>query len=95
MRRDEAIAIIRRHWPELQEKGLATLSLLGSLARDEARPEDEVYILVELNKPLGFAFFWVQEDLAELLGRPVVLVTSDSFRAEERERWLRDAVRAA
>lgn len=95
MRRDEALTVIRMHWSELQEKGIATLSLLGSLARDEAGPDDEVEILVELSRPLGFAFFGIQEDLAELLGRPVVLVTPDSFRAEERDQVLRDAVRAA
>jgi predicted nucleotidyltransferase len=51
--------------------------LFGSFARGEQTPESDVDILVVLdeNENVGFKFFGMYEDLRELLGRNVDLVT--------------------
>ncbi|MBI4498044.1 MAG: nucleotidyltransferase family protein [Chloroflexi bacterium] len=96
MRRDEVLSIIRAHWSELQEMGVLSLSLFGSVARAEAGPDSDVDILVEVRRPMGFfRFFAIQEYLEQLLGRKVDLVTPSGLRPEMRDQILREAVRAA
>jgi uncharacterized protein len=53
------------------------LSLFGSVLRDDFRPESDVDILVEFepNHVPGLAFFAMQDELSEILGRPVDLNT--------------------
>ena len=55
--------------------------LFGSFARGEQTPESDVDILVVLdeNENVGFKFFGMYEDLRELLGRNVDLVTDGSL----------------
>ena len=54
------------------------LSLFGSVLRDDFRPASDVDVLVEFapGKTPGLAFFAMQDELAELLGRKVDLNTS-------------------
>jgi predicted nucleotidyltransferase len=40
MTRDQVIATLRQHEPELRSAGVVSLSLFGSTARDEADPAD-------------------------------------------------------
>ena len=40
MTREEAIAILRRHEPELKAAGVVSASLFGSTARGDADPGD-------------------------------------------------------
>ena len=64
------------------------LSLFGSVLREDFRPESDVDVLVEFEpgRTPGFGFFGIQQELSELLGRPVDLNTpgflSDYFRDE-------------
>ena len=64
------------------------LALFGSVLRDDFRSDSDVDVLVEFEPGtrLGFAFFDVQEELSQILGRPVDLRTprelSKYFRAE-------------
>ena len=53
------------------------LSLFGSVLRDDFRPDSDVDVLVEFKpgKTPGLAFFAMQDELSELLGRPVDLNT--------------------
>ncbi len=55
--------------------------LFGSFARGEQTPESDVDILVILDhsQPVGLKFFGMYEDLKELLGRNVDLVTDRSL----------------
>ena len=55
--------------------------LFGSFARGEQTPESDVDILVvrDENENVGFKFFGMYEDLRELLGRNVDLVTDGSL----------------
>jgi predicted nucleotidyltransferase len=55
--------------------------LFGSMARNEARPESDIDILVELDhsKPIGMKFFLYQSDLEELLHKKIDLVTTEGL----------------
>lgn len=65
------------------------LALFGSVLRDDFGPESDVDVLVEFasGQRLGFAFFGIQEELSELLGRRVDLLTE-----EDLSRYFRDEV---
>lgn len=53
------------------------LSFFGSVLRDDFRPDSDVDVLVEFEpgKTPGFAFFGMEEELSEMLGRKVDLNT--------------------
>ncbi len=55
--------------------------LFGSFARGEERPDSDVDILVLLDhsQPIGIEFFGMYEELKELLGRNVDLMTERSL----------------
>jgi hypothetical protein len=96
MRRDEALRILREHRAELAALKVASLRLFGSVARDEARPDSDVDLLVTFSAPVGyFHVFRVQDELAMILGRPVDLVLEDGLRPWYRERILKEAISAA
>ena len=66
--------------------------LFGSFARGEQRPDSDVDILVVLDhsRPVGLEFFGMYEDLKELLGRSVDLVTERSLASFARKSVERD-----
>ena len=56
-----------------QKYGIAELSVFGSVARGDARPDSDVdllYVRVPGND-LGMSYFALQDDLEKLFGRPV------------------------
>lgn len=96
MRRAEALQIIASHEAELRSLGVRSLSIFGSVARDEAGPGSDVDLLVEMNAPVGyFELFDVKDCLEALLGCKVNLLTPGGLRPELREGVLAEAVRAA
>ncbi len=66
--------------------------LFGSFARGEQTAESDVDILVVLDhkENIGFKFFGMYEDLKEILGRNVDLVTEDSLELFARQSVNRD-----
>ena len=67
------------------------LSLFGSVVRDDFGPESDVDVLVEFEPghTPGLAFFAMQRELSELLGRAVDLNTPECL-----SRYYRDEVLA-
>ena len=60
MRRHDIIATLRSHESELKQAGVASLSLIGSVARGEDGPESDIDIVVRLTDDArrgGFAYF--------------------------------------
>jgi hypothetical protein len=95
MKRDEVIAIIAAHREQLQEMGVKSLELFGSVARDEARPDSDVDFLVEFNRPVGlFEFIAVRLYLEDILGCSVDMGTQKALREHLREPVLKDVIRA-
>ena len=72
---------------------IVRLALFGSVLRDDFGPESDVDMLVEFEPghTPGFAFFGIQQELAEIIGRPVDLRTPHDLSRYFRE----DVVRSA
>jgi len=91
MERKNVVEILTQNQTEMQEWGVKSLALFGSVARDEANPESDVDILVEFNRPMGlFGLIELQTRLEELLGCKVDLGTPDSLKQRVREQILED-----
>ncbi len=76
--------------------GVRSLSVFGSVARDQAGPTSDVDFLVEFQTPVSFfELFDLQDLLESLLGCKVDLVTRGGLRPELRDGILAEAVRAA
>jgi predicted nucleotidyltransferase len=84
MRRDDALAILKAHAPELRELGVVRLSLFGSTARDEASTNSDIDVAVDLEDiPGGFATFGrldlIKHRLGELLDAQVDVIPEPSY----------------
>ena len=97
MTRQDVLDKLEANRSELRQMGVKSLSLFGSLARDEATDRSDVDLLVEFDRPIGlFQFIRVQQHLQEILGvNRVDLVMLDALHEELRDDILRDAIRAA
>ncbi len=97
MDRDRALMILSDHKAELREKhGVKSLAIFGSTARNEARDDSDVDILVEFDRPIGFfGLAQVRFYLEDALGQQVDLATPGALRSQIRERVYRDLVYAA
>jgi hypothetical protein len=69
------------------------LALFGSVLRDDFRPDSDVDVLVEFEqgKTPGLAFFGMEIELSEMLGRRVDLNTSAFLSRYFRDEVLREA----
>lgn len=94
MDREEVVAALRKHKPELAERfGVEKLALFGSFARNKASGDSDVDILVGFNEPAtSGAFFGVQFYIEDVLHRSVDLVTTKALRPELRSQVERDAI---
>jgi predicted nucleotidyltransferase len=75
MDRDEILALLSRHKPDMQQRfGVRSLALFGSRARGQAQADSDVDLLVEFDGPASSArYFGLQFFLEDLLGSPVDL----------------------
>jgi uncharacterized protein len=81
---DRIVDFCRRHH-------IRRLALFGSVLRDDFTPNSDVDVLVEFdegNTP-GFAYFTIQEELSDILGRRADLKTPN-----ELSKYFRDEVLA-
>jgi len=86
MNRQSALTLLTKAKPILAQKFAVTrLVLFGSTARDQAKDNSDVDILVGFDGPATSArYFGVQFYLEDLLGCPVDLVTEKALRPELR-----------
>jgi uncharacterized protein len=81
MTRRAVISRIRRHRAQLEKLGVKSLSIFGSVARGEERPDSDVDILVEFKGRATFdRYMDTKFYLEELLGRKVDLVTPKAIK---------------
>jgi predicted nucleotidyltransferase len=80
------------HHASIRAFDVSSLNLFGSVARDEARPDSGVEILVEFERPVGY-FTLVR--LGAFLEHRVDVVTPGALTDRLREEIRREAVRAA
>jgi predicted nucleotidyltransferase len=96
MRRDEALRLLAEHRDELAAMGAGSLSLFGSVARDEAGPDSDVDILIDLSRPLDlFDLGRIQVRLEEIFGTRVDLVMTKALRPQFQAGILADAIHAS
>jgi uncharacterized protein with HEPN domain/predicted nucleotidyltransferase len=72
--RDEAMRLLRAHEAEIRAQGVTRLAVFGSTARNEARPDSDVDVLVDIDWRRKFSLFdWAGLELMmqNLLGREV------------------------
>jgi predicted nucleotidyltransferase len=69
------------------------LSLFGSVLRDDFGPDSDVDVLVEFEPGafVGYGIVTMEDELSELLGRKVDLVTARSLNHRIREQVLAEA----
>lgn len=94
MNRDTVLALLRAHLPVLRERyGVQRLRLFGSFARNAARDDSDVDVLVDFGQPPNAdRFFGVQFYLEDLLGRSVDVASETALRERLRPYVERDAI---
>lgn len=94
MNRSQALSLLAEHKGVLAQRyGVARLALFGSTARDGAREDSDLDILVAFDGPAtSTRYFGVQFYLEDLFGRPVDLVTDKALRPELRPHIEREAL---
>jgi predicted nucleotidyltransferase len=83
---EEIEAFCRRHH-------IRRLSVFGSILRDDFRPDSDIDVLVEFDEANipGLAFFAMEIELSEILGRPVDLNTPGFLSPGSRQKVLAEA----
>jgi predicted nucleotidyltransferase len=95
MRQEEALVVLVSHQNTLKTFGVKSLMVFGSVARDEARTDSDVDLLVEFDHPVGlFTFVRLKRYLEQILESSVDLGTPDSLKPYLREPVFREAIRA-
>lgn len=97
MKRDDVLRILKEHRSEfIDQYQVKSLSLFGSMARNDAREDSDVDLLVEFTNPVGlFQFIGLQQRLESLLGGKVDLGTPRSLKPRIRDEVLQEAIRVA
>jgi uncharacterized protein len=94
--RQSVITLLRQHQATLKKMGVISLSLFGSIARDQATPDSDIDLIVELAKPLTFdRYMDVKFYLEDHLGAKVDLVSLQSLKPQIRETVMGEAIRVA
>ncbi len=93
MTRKNVISTIRKKQPELTRLGVKSLSLFGSVARGEEKPESDVDILVEFEGRATFdRYMDTKFYLEDILGSKVDLVMMQSIKPRMQPFIMRDLV---
>lgn len=75
--REEVLSILREAQRDLQMRYRVTrIALFGSYARGDQREESDIDILIDVDPSIGIRFVTLANELENLLGNRVELVTS-------------------
>jgi len=96
MNRDTVLKKLSKHQVELESRfGVKSLSLFGSVARNEAVSASDLDILVSfINTPGIFGFINLKLYLENLFKCSVDLVTNNALKKQLREQILQEAIYA-
>jgi uncharacterized protein len=83
MNKQDAIAILQKNADALRARGIRHAALFGSVARDEARPDSDIDIMIELAPDASldiFNYVELKDFVASLFPDPVDVVNKDALR---------------
>lgn len=95
MGRDEALAKLQRHAPDVRAMGATSLFLYGSTARGEASPGSDLDIYIDYNPASRFNAFdliGIKQFLEEKLDLCVDVTTRDGLHPRLRQRITTSAI---
>jgi predicted nucleotidyltransferase len=93
--RDQILATLRSHAPELRAAGLAHLRLFGSASRDEATPQSDIDLIADYDPEKTITLVTLgrlDQRLRDILKTDIDLCSADLLKPHVRERALREAV---
>ena len=99
MDRNEILTMLQQHRDELTDRGVSSLSVVGSVARGKSTAGSDVDVVITLASPAhGFAHFRrldeLQRRLTEILGRHVDIIEEAAVSPRMRREIERDRIRA-
>ena len=97
MNRQEIIARLRENEAELRARGVVHAALFGSRARDDARPDSDTDIMVEIDPAARVTLFGcvgLKDDIASLVDGPVDVVNRAALKPYVRPAATTDAIYA-
>jgi predicted nucleotidyltransferase len=97
MNRETVITALRAHESELRAAGVVRLSLFGSTARGEARPDSDIDLLAAFDdaRPLSLLdVIRIENQISDLLGHEVDLIEEGTLKPRVRQSVDREAMRA-
>lgn len=93
MNKDEILKSLSEHRKKLDDFGVKSIALFGSVVRDESRPGSDVDILVEFQEKASFdQYMELKFFLQDLLGCSVDLVTHRALKPRVRPYVEREAL---
>lgn len=96
MKRADILSLIQKNRPKLSKFGVKSLSLFGSVARDEAKENSDIDLLVEFKGKATFDHFMdTKFFLEDLLGRKVDLVMPQAIRPRTKPYIMKDLIHVA
>ncbi len=78
---DEVIKKLKVQYPYLSsEFGVKRIGVFGSIAKQEERKESDIDMVIEFDRPIGLKFIALAENMENLFGRKVDILTKDGIR---------------
>lgn len=93
--RDEAMHILKKHEQEIRAQGVTRLALFGSTARNEARPDSDVDVLVDLDRSRQLSLLDIaglEIYLGEILGRGIETANREYLKPFLKDNILAEAI---
>jgi predicted nucleotidyltransferase len=97
MDRDQVVATLRQHEKELKAAGVVRLSVFGSTARGDRRPDSDIDLLAAFDDSMRISLLdmaGVEIQLSEMLGHQVDLVEEGTLKPRVQQSVETEAVRA-
>jgi predicted nucleotidyltransferase len=97
MNREQIIATLRAHEPELRHRGVQHAALFGSVARGDARPDSDIDIFIEIEPEAHidlFDYIGITHFLADMFPSPVDVANRSKLKPHVRPSAEHDAVYA-
>ena len=93
MTKQEILSVLVQNKSELENKfKVRRLAIFGSYARGDQRPDSDVDILVDIDPSVGLEFVTLAEQIEQLLGLPVELVSRRAIKANKLKYIERDLI---